>query len=279
MLPEVLEVGLTFRDEVSIDSIIDELVPLDKIDELQNVTTSLSKDELNEIIESEPTDEDVLEEIKLCEKVDQEFTKPPCEWNTRERGLWISKNEKFLYFLVNKYKSALPDNAIFETDDLFQNASISAVRAMNLYDHTRSVKFTTYVAHLVKFDFLMEARKYYASKRKALVHSLDAPQPETEDAQHGYDNMDHSETDALHQYTPSVEEMYDRTELEDFFFNFYESRCDEEEKIIFKTLEKTITQKRASTMLKCSQAKVSQKAKALRCKLVYALHRAGFINA
>ena len=82
----------------------------------------------------------------------------------------LNANKGLVYKVVRKYK----ENSLYSYDDMHQLCMISLIKAIDFYDETKNMKFSTYFYKIMDRDLAVEiCINQNRQKRKADVSSID----------------------------------------------------------------------------------------------------------
>lgn len=196
--------------------------------------------------------------------------KPPREWTDEEKILWMEENRKIILSAVQSYRVS------YEIDDLQQMAAEATLKAFENFDPKRGVKLSTYVFRAIKNEINMQVRSDKAQKRSAVVVPFSSTETLDGQATLGYENIDTSRTDWLHQPQMSIDKRLEYQEAIRYLRSLIETRLSRQEReVLIRTLNGE-TQVSIARLIGCSQAKISNMYKMIRAKLIYEMRKAGF---
>ena len=197
-------------------------------------------------------------------------SRPPREWTDDEKILWMEENKKIILSAVQSYRIA------YEIDDLQQMAAEATLKAFENFDPKRGVKLSTYVYRAIKNEINMQIRSDKAQKRSAVVVPFSSTETMDGQSSLGYENVDTSQTDWLHQPQMAVDKRLEYQEAIKYLRQLIEVKLSRQEREVLLRMLNGETQVSIAKLMGCSQAKISNMYKMIRAKLIYEMLRAGF---
>ena len=162
--------------------------------------------------------------------------RPPREWTDDEKILWMGENKKIILSALQSYRIS------YEIDDLQQMAAEATLKAFENFDPQRGVKLSTYVYRAIKNEINMQIRSDKAQKRSAVVVPFSSTETLDGQSSLGYENIDTSQTDWLHQPQMAVDKRLEYQEAIKYLRELIELRLSRQEREVLTRSLKGETQ-------------------------------------